>query len=51
VDEAAVFLVIFDAPGRQIAIRHLEDFSFASALTSTQVQGYLGDQGTVRALK
>jgi hypothetical protein len=53
VDQAAVFLVIFDAPGKQIAIRRLEpsEFSFASALSGSVVQGFLRDPGTVRALK
>ena len=53
VDEAAVFLVIFDAPGKQIAIRRVavSDFSFASTLPSSLVQSLLQDQGTVRALK
>jgi hypothetical protein len=53
VDEVAVFLVIFDAPGKQIAIRRLDaaEFSFASSLSSASVHSLLQDQGTVRALK
>jgi hypothetical protein len=53
VDEAAVFLVIFDARGRQIAIRRLapSEFAFESALSSASVERLLQDQGTVRALK
>jgi len=53
VDEAAVFLVIFDAPGRQIAIRRLgpSEFSFASALPDAAVESLLQAAGTIRALK
>jgi hypothetical protein len=52
VDEAAVFLVIFDAPSRQIAIRRLGPtaFDFAATLSPQTVAGFLADSGTVRAL-
>ena len=51
VDESAVFLVIFDAQGRQIAIRRLAatDFDFAATLSAETVARYLADRGTVRA--
>ena len=51
VDHAAVFLVIFDAPGRRIALRRLDDFAFDGTLASDAVKAYLDDAGTVRALK
>jgi len=53
VDEAAVFLVIFDAPGHRIALRRLEPnaFDFAAPLSAATVQSYLTRAGTERALK
>lgn len=53
VDEAAVFLVIFDAPSRQIGIRRLGPtaFDFAATLSAQSVADLLADSGTVRALK
>jgi hypothetical protein len=52
VNESAVFLVIFDAPSRQIAIRRLgaTEFAFAGSLSSQQVSALLDNAGTVRAL-
>jgi hypothetical protein len=53
VNDAAVFVVVFDAPGRRIGLHRLEpsEFDFASTLTENRVQDLLADQGTVRALK
>jgi hypothetical protein len=52
VNEAAVFLAIFDAPGRQIAIRRLaaNAFDFSATLTQEVVTQLLADKGTLRAL-
>lgn len=52
VNEAAVFLVIFDAVARQIAVRRLgaADFDFAATVSTEKVTGLLGASGTVRAL-
>jgi hypothetical protein len=53
VNDAAVFLVIFDAPGRRIGLHRLDpsEFDFADTLPDKQVQDLLAEQGTVRALK
>jgi hypothetical protein len=53
VDETAVFLVIFDAPTSQIALRRVAatDFSFANILSASDVTKLLANTGTVRALK
>jgi hypothetical protein len=53
VNDAAVFLVVFDAPGRRIGLHRVEpsEFDFASTLPEQRVQDLLADQGTVRALK
>lgn len=53
VEESATFLVIFDAPSRQIGIRRLgaTDFDFASTLSNAAVAAFLADAGAVRALK
>jgi hypothetical protein len=53
VKEAVTFVVIFDAPSRQIAIRRLPltDFAYASAITSVRVAELLSDSGTTRALR
>ena len=52
VNEAAVFLVIFDAVARQIAIRRLgaTAFDFPATVSSEKVTGLLADSGTARAL-
>jgi hypothetical protein len=52
VDESAVFLVIFDAPSRQIGIRRLgaTEFDFAATLSSGAVASLLANSGTVRTL-
>jgi hypothetical protein len=52
VHESATFMVIFDAPSRQIAIRRLgpTEFDFADSLPGSLVSGLLGDAGAVRAL-
>jgi hypothetical protein len=53
VNEAAVFVVIFDAKSAQIAIRRLNatDFDFAATLPSETVARLLADSGALRALK
>jgi hypothetical protein len=51
VDHAAVFLVVFDAESRRIALRRRTDFAFDDTLGASDVQALLDDQGTVRALK
>jgi hypothetical protein len=53
VDDAAVFLVIFDAPSKQIAIRRLAatDFDFAATVSVASVTALLANSGTVRAMK
>jgi hypothetical protein len=52
VHESATFVVIFDAPSRQIAIRRLgtTEFDFATSLPSSLVSGLLAEAGAVRAL-
>ena len=52
VKEASTFLVIFDAPTRQIAIRRLAagDFDFASAIPAQRVREWLQQSSTLRAL-
>jgi hypothetical protein len=52
VNEAAVFLVIFDAQSRQIGIRRLRatEFSFAGSLSNQDVTALLANSGTLRAL-
>jgi hypothetical protein len=52
VDESAVFLVIFDAPSHQIAIRRLPAtaFDFGSVVANGVVSGWLSNPGTTRAL-
>lgn len=52
VEESAVFLVIFDAPSRQIGIRRLgaTEFDFAATLSASAVNQLLADTGTERAL-
>ncbi len=52
VDESAVFLVIFDAPSRQIAIRRLgpSDFDFAATEPSARIAAFLAAASTIRAL-
>lgn len=51
--EAAVFLVIFDAPSRQIAIRRLpaDGFAFGADVSHAQLAQLLADKGTQRALR
>jgi hypothetical protein len=53
VKESATFVVIFDAPGRQIAIRRLSAaaFDFAASLSEARVDSWLADRGTLRALE
>jgi hypothetical protein len=53
VDFTAIFLVIFDGPSRQIAIRRIGalDFDFAGTISSATVNAWLANQGTVRALQ
>ena len=52
VQESATFLVIFDAPSRQIAIRRLgaTAFDFAGSLPASRVAELLDDTGAARAL-
>jgi hypothetical protein len=52
VEESAVFLVMFDAPSRQIAIRRFgaTEFDFAATLASSTVAALLANPGTVRPL-
>jgi hypothetical protein len=52
VDETAIFLVIFDADSRQIAIRQLGalDFDFAGTISTATVDAWLAEPGVVRAL-
>ena len=53
VDESAVFLVIFDAPSKHIAIRRLgaTEFDFATTLPAATIAGFLSAPSTLRALK
>ncbi|MET0282971.1 MAG: DUF2403 domain-containing protein [Polyangiales bacterium] len=53
VNESALFVVIFDAPSRQIAIRRLPHgaFDFASRAADSFVAEALTNPGTVRALR
>lgn len=53
VNESALFVVIFDAPSRQIALRRLarDGFDFASEATPSFVEAQLANQGSVRALR
>lgn len=52
VDETSIFLVIFHAESRQIAIRQLgaTDFAFAGTVSTATVDGWLADAGVVRTL-
>jgi hypothetical protein len=52
VDETATFVVIFDAPSRQIAIRRLgaTDFDFNGTISAGTVQAWLDNRGIERAL-
>ena len=52
VNDAGIFLVIFDAPSKQIAIRRLgtTDFDFSGTVTAAKMSSLLADSGTVRAL-
>jgi hypothetical protein len=53
VEESAVFLVIFDAPSRQIAIRRIgpTEFDFSSSLAADRIADWLAATGTMRALR
>ena len=50
--ETSIFLVIFHAESRQIAIRQLgaTDFAFAGTISTATVDGWLADAGVVRTL-
>jgi hypothetical protein len=52
VNETATFVVIFDAPSKQIGIRRLgaTDFDFAATLPATTVSAWLAEQGGTRAM-
>ncbi len=52
VEETATFVVIFDAASSSIAMRRLgaTDFDFAGELAPATVAGWLGNQGTARAM-
>ena len=53
VNVTATFVVIFDAPSKQIGIRRLgaTDFDFAGTIPAARVSAWLADQGETRALQ
>jgi hypothetical protein len=53
VHETATFVVVFDAPGKQIAVRRLgaTDFDFAGTVPAAKVTAWLATPGGTRALQ